>query len=60
MENSSDASSQSSLDNSYGTSHTSLQVSMECEVSRFADDSRFDQVSHETDFEAACITAIYP
>ena len=48
MENSSDASSQSSLD-TYGTSHTSPEVSMEY---HFADDSRFDQVSHETDHEA--------
>ena len=52
MENSSDASSQSSLDTSYGTSHTSPEVSMAYELSHFADDSRFDQVSHETDHEA--------
>lgn len=51
MENSSDASSQSSLDTSYGTSHTSPEVSMEYELSHFADDSRFDQVSHETDMK---------
>ena len=50
MENSSDASSQSSLDTSYGTSHTSPEVSMEYELSHFADDSRFDQVSdHEAE-----------
>ena len=47
MENSSDASSQSSLATSYGTSHTSPEVSMEYELSNFADDSRFDQVSHQ-------------
>ena len=32
--------------------HTSPEVSMEYELSNFADDSRFDQVSHETDHEA--------
>ena len=55
MENSSDASSQSSLDTSYGTSHTSPEVSMEYELSHFADDSRFDQVSHETDMKPEVI-----
>ena len=58
MENSSDASSQSSLDTSYGTSHTSPEVSMEYELFHFADDSRFDQVSHETDHEAEVYSQI--
>ena len=38
--------------------HTSPEVSMEYELSNFADDSRFDQVSHETDHEAEVYSSI--
>ena len=32
--------------------HTPSEVSLEYELPQFADDSRFDQESHETDHEA--------